>query len=182
MGRGEGGKRISAGVRFDENGNMVRYSNGAVAIRRRRGRQVGRKGRTGDTATAFERARNERYKDTIRKSREDASEFAKRAQNAKPITERPKGVKMQDWLTQNPDLDKALRLLKRETTTLRKRTGKRSEQSVLHMPAPLKYDRNSQRLTYKSSDREAVMETIRAIEKEMKVDLSFALSRIDWID
>ena len=173
----------SAGVRTDKEGNTVRYDNGAVAIRRRRGRQVGRKGRqTGNTATAFERARGERYADTIKQSRSQASDFANRAQNARPISERPKGVKMQDWLAQNPDLDKTLRLLKRETTTLRKRTGKKSEQSVLHMPTPVNYDRNTQRLSFKSSDRAEVENTIRAIEKELKVDLGFALDRIDWID
>ena len=179
---GSAKNKQAAGIKIDAEGNIVRYDNGAVAIRRRKGRQVGRKGRqTGNTATAFERARSERYADTIQRERKLASDFMNTVKNARPISEKPEGMKTQEWLAQNPDLDKGLRLLKRNTTTLRKLTGKKSEQSVLHMPTPVKYDRNTQRLSFKASDREEVMKTIRAIEKEMNLDLGFAISRIDWI-
>lgn len=135
-----------------------------------------------DIRRAFELARKGKYGDVIKESRELAANFVNTAKNARPISEKPKDVKQSDWLQQNPDLDKALRLLKRETTTMRKRSGKKSDQNILRMPAPVSYDRNTQRITYKAADRDAVEQTVRAIEQEMNVDLGFALDRIDWID
>lgn len=137
---------------------------------------------TRDIRKAFELARKGKYGDVINDSRKIALDFVNTVKNARPLSEKPKDVKRSDWLQQNPDLDKALRLLKRETTTMRKNSGKKSEQNVLRMPAPVKYDRETQKIAYKTSDRSAVENTIRAIEKEMNVDLGFALDRIDWID
>ncbi len=137
---------------------------------------------TSDFNRQVERMRNDRYADIIEQTRKTEAAFADRLKNAKPITERPKGVKMQEWLTQNPDLDKGLRLIKRELNVLRKRTGRRAEESIIHMPAPVNYDRRTQRITYKSENREAVEQAVRTIEKELKLDLGFALDRIDWVD
>ena len=137
---------------------------------------------TSDFNRQVERMRNDRYADIIEQTRKTEAEFADRLKNAKPITERPKGVKMQEWLTQNPDLDKGLRLIKRELNVLRKRTGRRADESIIHMPAPVNYDRRTQRITYKSENREAVEQAVRTIEKELRLDLGFALDRIDWVD
>ncbi|MCR4718671.1 MAG: hypothetical protein K5768_03470 [Firmicutes bacterium] len=137
---------------------------------------------TSDFNRQVERMRSDRYAGIIEQTRETQSAFADRLRNAKPITERPKNMKMQEWLTQNPDLDKGLRLIKRELNVLRKRTGRRAEESIIHMPKPVNYDRKTQRITYKTENREAVEQAIQTIEKELKLDLGFALDRMDWVD
>ena len=146
------------------------------------GRLLVGKNRPRNTARATGLMRYERYADIIERTRQTEAAFAERLKNARPISERPKGVKMQEWLMQNPDLDHGLRLIKRELNVLRKRMGRRSEESIIHMPKPENYDRNTQRITYKAGDREAVEQAVRTIEKELKLDLGFAMNRIDWVE